>query len=78
MTQTREHLQNIVYEAEELLSKNERIHNMHGAYYGIRGWLSREDMTKVNWDNVNLLITKMRICNATGKYPTQDEMKKFI
>lgn len=51
---------------------------MHGARWAIRGWYEiglKRGVDEVNWNDVESLITKMRWCNANGRYPRRDEVK---
>ncbi len=68
----------ILQEADLLLAKHDGVHNMHGARANLYTWLEiakdnenqfKVDPIVIDWENVNLMIMKMRICDKTSFYP---------
>jgi hypothetical protein len=70
MSNERDRLQSRIEEAEQLRSRNDGVHNMHGAYAGVEGWMRVLEVGgKIDWENVEELLRKMRVCDRTGVYP---------
>lgn len=74
-------LEQINEEAALLLSQNEGIHNMYGARYGIRDCLhyyktfgEAKDFSL--FEHAMLMLTRMRICDRTKKYPFSKYLKR--
>lgn len=67
-------LENIIEEAKLIVSRHDGVHNAHGALAGISGWswCVREGLeSRINWENVETLITRLRILDKTGVYPRE-------
>lgn len=68
----RKDLINLIQKAEQIVSRHNGIHHLHGDIAGIKGWLWFFDEglpESVDWDNIDLLIKKCRITDKTGFYP---------
>lgn len=69
-------------EAEQLLSRHNGIHNMHGARAGIghtRYAAENGKYTSESYDSMatlDVLIRKMRFCDVNGSYPRKQDVEK--
>ncbi len=63
-------LQPCIDEARRLRDRNNGVHDMHGSCAGIEGWwMVLEHGGTIDWNNVNILLERMRVCDKTGQYP---------
>lgn len=69
---TQQALEVILLEANEIMSRHDRVHAAHAARFNIACWVRNAKdfgIECVDWENVEEAITALRILNKTGKYP---------
>lgn len=69
-----QYLQNIIDEAKLIVSRHDGVHDAHGTLAGISGWYWFVDKgleSRIDWENVEELIVRLRVLDKTGVYPRQ-------
>lgn len=71
-----EMMEEVVAEAQQILSRHDGVHNAHGAYICLKTWLvlcreaeGDDDFNGPDWSNVEVQITHLRILDKTGQMP---------
>lgn len=69
---TLKELERLANEVRQLCSEHDGIHNLHGALANLDGWVrfaKEAGLKVVDWDNVDLMVTRSRIAAQTGFWP---------
>lgn len=67
-------LETLCLEANEIVSRHDGIHNLHGDRSNIIQWLKNAmNGIEVDWENVEFTMSQMRRTDMTGCYPKRTD-----